>query len=165
MLLRLPRAQTQRIEAAFEIGRHGDRDARLPAAIDQRIVVKDDAAILRGIEPEAVSPALPVPAGHGTYRPIDALGMQCMRTDVDNGVADAAVGIAHRGVPMRDHGAGRLLAGTRQRFDRIWREHFTGEAGAIDLAAIEHADEAAAAGVFLPGAGPQKEGGPPRGPP
>lgn len=59
---------------------------------------------------------------------------------------------------MRDHRPGRLLAGTRQRFDRIWREHFTGEAGAIDLAAIEHADEAAAAVVFLAGAGPEKWG-------
>ena len=156
MVFGLAGTQPQRIDPALDVVGNRQRQAWRPQAVGQRVVVEGDAAILLRVEAEAVGAAGPVPAGHAADRAVDAPGGQPVRADVFDRVANSGIGIAGRGVPMRGHGVQRRQFAPGELLDGLSRQRPIGDAGAVDLAGIEHADEAAAAVVLLAGTGPEK---------
>ena len=106
MIFDLARTQARRVHAALQTGRHGPSESRLPAAVDDRVVVEIDAAELLGREAKAVVLTPPVEAGHGAHRTVVALTMQAVGAEVDDTIADTLRGISGAGVPIGD-AAGR----------------------------------------------------------
>ena len=106
VLLGIARRELDGVDAALELIRNGQRQRRLPVAIDERVGVQLDAAVFSGRKPKAVVAAGPVPARQATHRSIVALGVQLMGTDVHHRVADPVLGIARGRVPVGEHARG-----------------------------------------------------------
>src|SRR5262245_58430499 len=144
VLLGIARRELDGVDTALQLVGNGERERRLPIAIDQRVGMQLNAAVFSGRQPKAVVAAGPVPAGQPTDGAIVTLGVQLVRAGVDQAIANPLLAIASGRVPIGKH-AGGIRPGTgADRIERAAIERQALHAAPIDLAAIALAEECAA---------------------